>query len=121
MEKMGSNLNEDAEAAVDDCMDCFSICRETIDHCLTMGGEHASADHIRILMDCSQMNTMTADFLLRGSSFASQMCDLNAQLSEQCASSCEKFPDDEIMMACADVCRMTADSCRSITGLQKAA
>ena len=49
------------------CLDCHSVCLETISHCLSKGGDHAECNHIRVLQDCAQVCITSADFMLRNS------------------------------------------------------
>jgi hypothetical protein len=105
--------NAAMRSCIDECQSCHEVCVETITHCLSMGGKHAEAEHIRTLMDCAQICTTSADFMLRGSSSHSDICDACADICDDCADSCEALDGAE-MKRCADQCRRCAESCREM-------
>ena len=104
------------QTCIDDCQECWTLCTETVQHCLQKGGRHAEADHIRLLLDCADICRTTADFLLRGSDLFPQVCDMCAIVCERCADSCDQLAEDSSMMDCAEVCRHCVDSCRQVAG-----
>ena len=93
---------------------CHAICVETVTHCLEMGGKHAEAAHIRLLLDCAEICQTSANFMLRGSDLHGRTCGVCAEVCERCAQDCERFGDDEHMQACAKACRSCAASCRKM-------
>lgn len=111
-----SQMSPEMQDCITNCQDCHSICIETINHCLQMGGEHAEPAHIRLLMDCAQICQTSADFMLRMSDVHPQTCGVCADVCEMCAADCDRFGDDEVMKACADMCRKCAASCRVMAG-----
>lgn len=103
----------DMRECIANCTECHNICVETTIHCLGMGGEHASQDHIRVLLDCAQMCATSADFMLRGSDLHKRTCGVCAEACERCAADCERLAGgDDLMLRCAEVCRRCAESCR---------
>ena len=42
-----STLTERMRECVEECTGCHNICTETVQHCLSLGGEHASPEHVR--------------------------------------------------------------------------
>ncbi|MEX0750465.1 MAG: four-helix bundle copper-binding protein [Dehalococcoidia bacterium] len=117
--------DDETPTAMDDCIDwcarCHDICLQTVNYCLGMGGEHASQDHIRLLLDCAQICRTSADFMLRESSVHGATCAACAAVCDRCAEDCERFEGDEIMQACAETCRGCAEACREMARLAKAA
>ena len=100
---------------IENCSDCHSICMETTVHCLGMGGEHASPEHITLLLDCAQICATSADFMLRGSPLHPVICGACAEACERCAADCERLAGgDETMLRCAEICRRCAESCRAM-------
>jgi hypothetical protein len=80
-----------------------------------MGGRHAEAAHVRLLLDCAQICQTSADFMLRGSSYHARTCETCAEVCLACAENCERIgPDDDMMKKCAEVCRRCAASCRQM-------
>jgi len=112
---MPHQLSDDMRDCITNCSDCHNICVETATHCLEMGGEHAAADHIGLLLDCAQVCATSADFMLRGSTFHPQLCGVCAAVCEQCAIDCERLAGgDDVMLRCAEACRRCAESCRKM-------
>ena len=109
-------MSEQMQIAITDCMNCSSICLETINYCLQTGGKYAEAGHIRLLMDCAQISRTTSDFLLRMSELSGRLGAVSAEVADRCCSSLEHFRDDKQMRACYEACRRASDSCRRITG-----
>ena len=102
---------------ITNCSDCHDLCLATVQHCLKMGGEHASPEHIRTLLDCAQACDASRDFMLRGSDLHHAYCAACADACERCADDCERLGgDDEVMRACAEACRRCAESCRAMAG-----
>ncbi len=108
----GHSMSTDMQACIQECLSCHSVCLATVTHCLQMGGEHAEAAHIGLLLDCAEICQTSANFMLRSSNFHTRTCALCAEICEQCAADCERFGDDAQMKACAENCRRCAESCR---------
>ncbi|HYF05527.1 MAG TPA: four-helix bundle copper-binding protein, partial [Patescibacteria group bacterium] len=88
------------------CLDCYRDCQETLQYCLSKGGEHVSANHIQLVLECSKLCQLSADFMIRKSGFSGALCKLCAEMCEACADSCSKITHDAQMQTCADVCRL---------------
>jgi hypothetical protein len=111
---MGQGLSPDMQRCIEECLDCHSICLQTVTYCLEMGDKHAEAGHIRLLLDCTEICQTSANFMLRGSKLHGRVCGVCAEVCERCAQSCEQFGDDAQMRACAESCRRCAASCKSM-------
>jgi hypothetical protein len=104
------------EECIKACTECYKTCTQTITHCLEMGGEHASPEHVDLLRDCAEICKLSVDFMLRDSQFAAQLCGLCADICERCAEQCEQMAgDDETMQQCADTCRRCVETCRAMS------
>jgi hypothetical protein len=101
-----------------DCIEisqrCHEICLEMVDHCQRKGGEQASPDHLRLLLDCSHICQATSDFAIRASDFLDQACGVCAAICERCADECEPMAEDELEMRCVEICRACARTCLQI-------
>ena len=106
--------NSSMAACIDTCTNCRAVCIQTVNHCLTKGGKHADAKHIRALLDCADMCDVAARFMLRESSSHAEVCRACAAVCNACASSCEAMADDDDMKRCAEVCRECAKSCEKM-------
>ena len=113
------NHSDDLEQCIEECTNCHQVCTDTVAQCLRMGGKHAEAGHITLLLDCAQICQTSADFMLRGSELHTRTCAACAEVCERCAEDCAEF-DDETMQACADACRTCADLCREMAGAEAA-
>lgn len=107
--------NAQMQECIQNCQECHSICTETAQHCLHMGGKHAEEAHVRLLLDCAHICQTSADFMLRGSSYHSLTCGICAEVCLACAEDCERVGQDDAMMKkCAEVCRRCSASCRQM-------
>jgi hypothetical protein len=110
------HISEEMRACIENCSDCHDTCVETLIHCLGIGGEHASLDHVRALLDCSDACDTSRDFMLRGSALHARFCGACAEACERCADSCERLgADDDVMRNCAETCRRCAEGCRAMS------
>ena len=113
---MAHEITDAMQRCIDHCSECHDICVQTVNHCLTEGGKHAEAEHIRLLLDCTEICQTCADFMLRGSPYHVATCATCADICEACAESCARFSDDTMMQRCAETCRRCAASCREMSG-----
>jgi hypothetical protein len=115
-DKDGHYLDDEMLAAIEVTRDCHKACLQTIPYCLQLGGMHAEANHIRLMMDCAEICQTATNFMLRGSDLHGQICGACAEVCERCAADCDRMGDDSRMAACAEMCRRCADSCRQMAG-----
>ena len=115
---MDDPLDAAMQKCVENCTDCNNTCTRTIAYCMTMGGMHAEAAHLKALLDCAEACAASVHFMLRGSALYPRMSAVCAAACEQCAQSCEQFPDDAQMKFCAETCRRCAESCREMAGVK---
>ncbi len=106
-------MSDEVKACIQDCLDCYKICTETMTKCLSLGGKHAEVWHLNLIIDCSIMCKVNTDFMLRNSTHYPQTCGVTADICDSCAKNCEGF-DDEFMKDCARVCRKCSESCREM-------
>jgi hypothetical protein len=113
--KATQRKNEGMEQCIQNCTDCHRICLELVTHCLQLGGKHAEASHIRLLLDCAQVCATSADFMIRGSDLHGYTCGACAEVCARCAEDCEGMAEgNELMLRCAEICRRCAESCRQM-------
>lgn len=110
----GLELSDEMRSCINDCLVCASVCTETINHCLQMGGRHADARHIRSMLDCAEMCKTAAGFMLRLSPMHFDVCGLCADACIACADSCEALNEDAHMQDCAAACTYCAASCQAM-------
>jgi hypothetical protein len=108
----GHRMSEEMRRCIQLCQDCHVTCIQIIDHCLKLVSRHAAPDHIRLLMDCAQLCTTTADFMARESLFHDRTCSLCSEICRLCAESCERVAgDDQSVTQCSELCLRCAESC----------
>jgi hypothetical protein len=111
--------NPDIHKCIHNCLNCQSICLNTITYCLQKGGIYAEPTQINLILDCAEICHTSANFMLRTSDLYAYICAICAVVSDRCAQECEKLSDDPQMKMCAQICRHCAESCRRIA-LEKA-
>jgi hypothetical protein len=104
-------MSREMQQCVEECLSCYSICVQTVQHCLELGGKHAEASHIRTLTDCAEICQTSAGFMLRASPLHTRSCAFCAEVCRECESKCRRIGDDQMMQQCADACRRCAESC----------
>jgi hypothetical protein len=103
------------ERCIENCSNCQRTCLETAAR--HFRGEHTPTleeTHVRLLLDCAQICSTSADFMMRGSAMHGHTCGACAAICERCADECERMGEDPYMAACAEICRRCAESCREM-------
>ncbi|QDK38151.1 four-helix bundle copper-binding protein [Bdellovibrio sp. NC01] len=104
------------QQCIDNCTECSHLCLQLVPHCLDMGGEHASSEHISILQICSLICETSAKLMTLDSEFHHDLCRLCAEVCKACATDCERLAQgDEMMIDCVEVCRRCAESCERMS------
>jgi hypothetical protein len=104
-----------AEQCADECARCFELCTETVTRCLELGGRHAEALHVTLLLDCAEACRTAEGFLRRGSDRHPLLCRACAGICRSCAADCERMADGDLLMhACAVQCRRCASACEAM-------
>ena len=107
-----SVVSREMQQCIEECLRCHGICLQTVAHCLEMGGRHAEPSHIVLLLDCSEICQISANFMLRSSDRHHLTCGVCAEICRACADDCERLAgDDQMMRQCAEECRRCAESC----------
>ena len=105
-----SALTPEMQRCIQECLNCYGACLSTARHCLEMGGQHAAAKHVTLLLDCAEICQAAAAFLLRHSERHARACAFCAEVCRACEESCRGFHDDA-MRETAEACRRCAESC----------
>jgi hypothetical protein len=99
------------EACVAACGNCSRITLQHVRHCVELGGDHADPAHIAMLLTCANVCRTAAELMAIDSEWYPTLCDLCAQVCEECADACAAMDD---MDACVAACRRCAQACRSM-------
>jgi hypothetical protein len=108
------HMGEQMQRCIQECLSCFSVCEQTLAHCLRKGGKHAAPELVKVMVDCAESCRMSAAMMSRESAFHARHCGLCADICKACEEACEEFAGDAQMKACADACRSCADACRQM-------
>ncbi|ANS65681.1 hypothetical protein SLINC_3457 [Streptomyces lincolnensis] len=111
-----SVMSKEMQDCVEACMNCHSLCEETMSACMQKGGQ-AQMQIMRALIDCAETTRMCADMMMRRSPLHADMCAMCAKACEMCAEACMSMPDDPQMMRCAEACRRCVETCRAMAGM----
>lgn len=98
--------------------ECREACLNGAMHSIERGGDHASLDHIGWLLDCADICMITPNFVIRDSEYAGDILSITSFICEDCAESCDNFPDDALMAECAEVCRSCANVCKNAVTIE---
>ena len=99
---------------------CVDLCTRTHNralqaamvHCVPAGAHGIGESLCTLLLNCSDISQMTANFLLNDSPYKVSVLRLCAEICEACASACAGIEDLE---ECAAACRACAVQCRVCT------
>ncbi len=109
------NLSPAMQACAENCLHCHAVCfNSAMTHCLAMGGKHVEQAHFRLMMNCADVCTTCANFMLADSPMHAAVCKLCADVCRACADSCEAVGD---MDACVAACRRCAKSCAAMAAI----
>lgn len=72
---------------------------------VTQQDEVDDPELLACIVDCVDLCTTTASFIVRGSEHADDLREVCAELAKCVEESCEEYGDDEVLTACADACR----------------
>jgi hypothetical protein len=106
------------EQCIDNCTNCHRICLETAArHFAGESSPRLVEQQVRLLLDCSDICRLGADFMIRGSTMHQHTCRACAEICARCADECDRMGEDPYMAACAEICRRCAESCREMAGI----
>jgi hypothetical protein len=104
-----SHTNPAMQGCIDDCLRCYRTCLGMAsNHCLQLGGEHAKADHIQLMLACAEICRAAAHVMITGSRHHRHLCAECAEICTDCAGDCERLGQ---MQDCVSACRACAASC----------
>jgi hypothetical protein len=85
-------------------------CHAAFAYCASEANEIRDLSDLLCLADCAQICTITAEFIMRGSIYSDTIRDACLQMCMDAAKTCEAYPNDEVLSACADVLRDACDA-----------
>lgn len=114
VQELDRETSKEMQHCIDNCLDCFRVCAETLTYCLETGSRRFEPEHLKVLQDCVEICQVSAHFMIRGSDLHKHTCAVCSAVCDRCAEACERFEEDEMMMACAEACRHCAESCKDM-------
>ena len=114
MSHTATHTSAEMQQCIQDCLNCYALCTETVHHCLMLGGKHAEHGHIATLLACAEICRTSAATMLLGSQHHAETCRACAEICRACEADCRSMGDDETMRRCADACRRCAESCQRV-------
>jgi hypothetical protein len=109
-----TGLNVDMRQAASDSLAAHRTCLETLTYCMQSGGDHAAPELLRLLTDCAEICSATANFIFRDSEAIGHLCEVCAEIAARCARACLQFGDDATMKMCADACLQAGSSTKKL-------
>ena len=103
-----------SQRAIRNTQDCETMCVQTVQYCMIMGGAHTEPSHMQLLQDCADICETAARIVSRGSPRHRELATACANVCDLCAAACEKFIGDPHMKACANQCYLCASACRQL-------
>lgn len=108
-------MNAEMRACIDNCTRCHAICLQAAHESLHMGGKHADAHHVGLLLDCAEICATSANFMIRSSDQHEHTCAACAEICRACEKACRSMGNEGIMRECADACARCAESCEGMS------
>jgi hypothetical protein len=104
-------MDSEMKECLENCMNCYESCSEAVARAVELGGRHAAAAQITLLMDCAEICLIHANYLRRASPRQSRLAAVCVDVCGQCAAECRTMAVDNIFKQCAAVCERCMNSC----------
>ena len=104
------HLDDNERECIENCVRAAEVCEWCADECL--GGE-GMEECARLCRDVADVASLNARFMARDSNYSTQLAEVCAGVSEECAEECEQHDDDHCQI-CADVLEDCVESCRNM-------
>jgi len=98
---------------IEACLRCAALCHHCASSCTGEKDIAMMAGCIQLDMECAAICTAAAQLMSLGSSHASRLCIICADICDACAAECSKH-DHEHCRECAQACKACADECRKM-------
>jgi hypothetical protein len=107
----GDQLSQvEMEQCIQDCLNCQTVCVQTMEKYKQAGNQQDHAAYIRLLEDCAEICLTAAHFMQRNSPLYGYTCEACAQVCTRCAGASEQMGETD----CANACTICAQSCQQI-------
>ncbi|MBU7584721.1 MAG: four-helix bundle copper-binding protein [Nostoc sp. TH1S01] len=102
------------EATKETCIECHTICIDTLKYCKNKGGRYIDMTMMSMMRDCAEMCMMCVNMINDGSEFMGNACSLCAEMCDRTAMVCDQMSEDPTMRLCAAICRQCAEYCKAM-------
>lgn len=111
MQQHRPNEQIEIQQCIQNCLECHKTCMQMAEEDRRSRDDHATKEHIQMMLDCAEICLTTAHFLQHGSALAGYVVQACAQVTTICANECEQAGHTD----CANACRNAAWSCTQLT------
>lgn len=98
------------EALIQELINCATACENCASSCLNEADVTTMAPCIKIDRDCTEICSLVARLLMRGSDYAPELLGFCEKVCNLCAEECEKHAHEHCKK-CAAACRQCAAAC----------
>jgi hypothetical protein len=108
-------MKHSLQHCIDSCTNCHQVCTATLKELLADADGSPDPLQVAILIDCAEICSLSADYMLRGSELHRSVCEVCAEVCVACAEECERADGaPSKLLDCAAVCRSCAESCNEM-------
>lgn len=107
--------HEKFKACIEACNECAVICNHCATACLQEKDIERMRRCIQLDMECAAICRSAAELMSLGSSYASKLCQLCADICDACGTECGHHTQMEHCQVCAETCRRCAEECRKMS------
>ena len=101
-------LNDQMADCIQNCLNSHTVCLDAASRRMEQGGQHA--EHIRVMLDCSEICLTNAHLMIRNSPLYGYVCRACADVCSDCAERCYQVGEQD----CGDACQASANSCQQL-------
>ena len=105
--------HEQYKSCIAACNECVTACEHCASSCLNESDMKSMARCLALDRDCSDICSLAAQFMSRGSAFAGKLCALCAEICQACGDECAKQKAEHCQQ-CAKACHKCAEECRKL-------
>ena len=99
---------------IDACLLCASLCNHCASSCLQEDDVKMMAKCIQLDMECAAICYASAQLMSLGSTEATRLCSICADICDRCGEECGKHSNQHCQ-ECAAACKRCAEECRKMT------
>ena len=102
---------------IDACLQCAAICNHCASSCTQEEDIKMMARCIQLDMECATICYAAAQLMSIGSHQVEEICQICADICEECGNECGRHDSNDHCRECAEVCHHCAEECRKVLGV----